>query len=131
VGGNDSGGWIAEAGFSVTPGGFRSGHVDEGTPGGGDQPAFGIRRWVGLPRAQRPEQGLLYRVLGGGEIRPTVDEDVQDLRGKLPQPKVVDIHSIKLGRSVRKGRTSSHSWIGRPPAPGAADISPAISIARS
>ena len=29
------------------------------------------------------------------------------------------------------GRTSSHSWIGLPPAPGAADNSPASSIARS
>jgi hypothetical protein len=36
-----------------------------------------------------------------------------------------------VGGAVRNGRTSSHSWIGFPPAPGAADSSPASSTARS
>lgn len=36
-----------------------------------------------------------------------------------------------VGGADRNGRTSSHSWIGVPPAPGAADSSPASSSARS
>lgn len=40
-------------------------------------------------------------------------------------------HSVTVGGAVRNGRTSSHSWIGLPPAPGAADSSPASSSARS
>lgn len=38
---------------------------------------------------------------------------------------------MTLWWAVRNGRTSSHSWIGSPPAPGAADSSPASSTARS
>ena len=40
-------------------------------------------------------------------------------------------HSMVSEWCCRKGRTSSHSWIGLPPAPGAADSSPASVIARS
>ena len=40
-------------------------------------------------------------------------------------------HWVTVGGAARNGRTSSHSWIGSPPAPGAADSSPASSIARS
>ena len=38
---------------------------------------------------------------------------------------------VTVGGGVRKGRTSSHSLIGCPLEPGAADSSPASSIARS
>ena len=50
---------------------------------------------------------------------------------ELAELDVVHDHSVMVGGAVRKGRTSSHSWIGSPPAPGAADSSPASSIARS
>ena len=40
-------------------------------------------------------------------------------------------HSVMVGSAARNGRTSSHSWTGLPPAPGAADNSPASSSARS
>jgi hypothetical protein len=40
-------------------------------------------------------------------------------------------HSVMVGGAARDGRTSSHSWIGFPPAPGAADSPPASSSARS
>ena len=39
--------------------------------------------------------------------------------------------SVTVGGALRNGRSSNHSWIGRPPAPGAADSSPASSSARS
>jgi len=42
-----------------------------------------------------------------------------------------DVPWVNVGGAAMKGRTSSHSWIGSPPAPGAADSSPASSIARS
>jgi hypothetical protein len=124
-------GGFAEPGLSVASRGVRSGHIDEGSPGDGDQPALGIRRWVDLPRAERPDQRLLHGVLGRREVCAAADEDAQDLRNELPQPNVVDNHSVTVGGAVRNGRTSSHSWIGWPPAPGAADSWPAISVARS
>ena len=37
-------------------------------------------------------------------------------------------HSVMVGVAARNGRTSSHSWIGFPPAPGAADSSPATDV---
>ena len=84
-----------------------------------------------LPRRERPDERLLHRVLGRREVGTATDEDAQDLRDELAQLDVVHGHSVTVGGAVRKGRTSSHSWIGSPPAPGAADSSPASSIARS
>ena len=40
-------------------------------------------------------------------------------------------HSVMVGGAARNGRSSSHSWIGSPPGPGAAESSPASSRARS
>ena len=84
-----------------------------------------------LPRRERPDERLLHGVLGRREVGAATDEDAQDLRDELAQLDVVHGHSVTVGGAVRKGRTSSHSWIGSPPAPGAADSSPASSIARS
>ena len=80
---------------------------------------------------ERPDHRLLHGVLGRREVRTATDEDAQDLRDELAQLDVVHDHSVMVGGAARKGRTSSHSWIGSPPAPGAADSSPASSIARS
>ena len=52
-------------------------------------------------------------------------EDAQRPRGELAQRDLVHrrpiagVHSVTVGAAVRKGRTSSHSWIGSPPAPSA------------
>ena len=70
-------------------------------------------------------------VLGRREVGSATDEDAQDLRDELAELDIVHSHSVKVGGGARNGRTSSHSWIGAPPAPGAADSSPASSIARS
>ena len=84
-----------------------------------------------LPRGERSDERLLHRVLGRREVRTATDEDAQDPGDELAQLDLVHGHSVTVGGAVRKGRTSSHSWIGLPPAPGAADSSPASSIARS
>ena len=80
---------------------------------------------------ERPDERLLHGVLGRREVGAATDEDAQDPRDELAQLDVVHGHWVKVGGAARKGRTSSHSWIGSPPAPGAADSSPASSIARS
>ena len=58
-------------------------------------------------------------------------EDAQDLGDELTQLDVAHGHSVTVGGAVRKGRISNHSWIAFPPAPGAAESSPASSRARS
>ena len=80
---------------------------------------------------ERPDERLLHGVLGRREVRSATDEDAQDPWDELAQLDVVHGHWVTVGGAARKGRTSSHSWIGSPPAPGAADSSPASSIARS
>ena len=92
---------------------------------------LGSDGWIVLPRVQCPDERLLHRVLGRREVGTATDEDAQDLRDELTQLDVVHDHSVTVGGSVRKGRTSSHSWIASPRAPGAAESSPASSIARS
>ena len=84
-----------------------------------------------FPGGERPDERLLHRVLGRREVCTATDEDAQDLWDELAQLDIVHGHSVTVGGAARKGRTSSHSWIGSPPAPGAADSSPASSIARS
>ena len=80
---------------------------------------------------ERPDERLLHGVLGRREVGTATDEDAQDPWDELAELDLVHGHSVTVGGSARKGRTSSHSWIGLPPAPGAADSSPASSIARS
>lgn len=81
--------------------------------------------------AESADERLLRGVLGRREIRTATDEDAQHVGDELAQLDVVHDYCVTVGGAVRKGRTSSHSWIGSPPAPGAADSSPASSIARS
>src|SRR5205085_6371551 len=106
-------------------------HVEEGSPRDRDEPPRGIGGQLVPPRGERPDERLLYGVLGRREVRTATDEDAQDPWDELAQLDVIHRHSVTVDGWVRKGRTSSHSWIGSPPAPGAADSSPAISIARS
>ena len=80
---------------------------------------------------QRPDEGLLHGVLGRREVGTATDEDAQHPGDELPQLDLVHGQWVTVGGAVRKGRTSSHSWIGWPLLPGAADSSPASSIARS
>lgn len=64
-----------------------------------------------------------------------LDEGRQDTGDQIPQLGLAHRfgrhYSVTVGGVVMNGRTSSHSWIGSPPAPGAADNSPASSTARS
>jgi hypothetical protein len=88
------------------------------------------------PAAQRLEQALLDGILRRREVSPATHEDTYDGGDELPQGRLVHRrhpgrHSVTVGGSAMNGRTSSHSWIGLPPAPGAADSSPASSTARS
>ena len=89
---------------------------------------------AGASRSQAregPDERLLNGVLGRREVGAATDEDAQDPGDELAQLDVVHRHSVTVSGAVRNGRSSSHSWIGSPPAPGAADSSPASSIARS
>src|SRR5690606_12079023 len=96
-----------------------------------DQPAFGISGRLLLPRGERPDERFLHRVLGRREVGAATDEDAEHLRDEVAQLVVVHAHSVTVGGAARNGRTSNHSWIGLPFAPGAADNSAASSIARS
>ena len=109
----------------------RSHQVEECSPGGGDEPSLGIGGHFVFPRRECSDERFLHRVLGRREVCTATDEDAQDRWRKLAQLDVVHGHSVTVSGAPRKGRTSSHSWIGSLPAPGAADSSPASSIARS
>ena len=119
----------------LTPaaGGVGPGRVEEPAPGHRDQPALRVPRRVVRPDADRLDQGVLHGVLGRREVGSAADEDPEHARREAPEQDLVhpDGHSVMVGGSVRNGRSSSHSWIGLPPAPGAADRSPASSMARS
>jgi hypothetical protein len=60
---------------------------------------------------------------------PANSSDSVSIAWKRASPTVR--HFVMVGGVARNGRTSSHSWIGFPPAPGGADNSPASSSARS
>src|SRR3712207_9365731 len=78
------------------------------------------------PRSTLFPYTTLFRshgILGRGEVGSAPDEDTDHRGHELPQQRLV--HSVTVGDSLRNGRTSSHSWIGSPPAPGAGDNSPA------
>ncbi len=77
------------------------------------------------------EIGGVSCVLGGHEVGAATDEGCERSGDECAPLQVVHGHSVTLGGAARNGRSSSHSWIGSPPAPGAADSSPASSIARS
>src|SRR5262249_49783520 len=93
--------------------------VEEPAPRDRDEPALRIARWIVRPALQRPDQRLLHGILGRREVGAAPDEDADRGRHELPQQRLV--HSVVTGAWLRNGRTSSHSWIGLPPAPGAAD----------
>src|SRR5262249_44887238 len=97
----------------------------------GDEPRRGIGGHLVLPRRERADERLLYCVLGRREVSSATDEDVQDPGDELAQLDGVHGYWVTVGGAERKGRSSSHSWMGSPPAPGAADNSPASSTARS
>lgn len=123
----------------LTPaaGGVRPGRVEELAPGHGDQPALRVPRLLDGPDTDRLDQCVLYGVLGRREVGSAADEDREHARCEASEQGLVHLrghvgsHSVMVGGSVRNGRSSSHSWIGLPPAPGAADSSPASSTARS
>ena len=122
---------VVESDFSVVTSSVRSFDVEERSPRDSDQPALRVGGHLALPRGECADERLLDGVLGRREICTATDEDAQYLWDELAQLDVVHGHSVTVGGSARKGRTSSHSWIGLPPAPGAADNAPASSIARS
>ena len=120
-----------EADLSIAARGVRPRHVEESSPRDSDEPALEVggllvvptRRAPGrAPPAPRPRPSRNLHRDGRGRSGPWHE---------LAQLDVVHGHSVKVGGAAMKGRTSSHSWIGLPPAPGAADSSPASSTARS
>ena len=125
-----------ESEFAVAARGFRPRHVEERSPRDRDEPSRPVGGHLVIPCRERPDERLLDGVLGGREVRTAADEDAQDTWDERAQLDAVRVrwergHWVTVGGSAMKGRTSSHSWIGSPPAPGAADSSPASSIARS
>ena len=124
---------LINAVLTTAAGGVRPGRVEEPAPGHGDQPALRVPRWVGRPDAHGLDQRVLHGVLGRREVGSAADEDPEHARREAPEQGLVHPrgHSVMVGAEARNGRTSSHSWIGSPPAPGAADRSPASSMARS
>ena len=149
IGGGGRTGWrlVGDQDLAPVPGDVGSGEVDEAPPRRGDQPALGVVGEFDGPRPpvfEGPDQRLLDGVFGGREVGPAVDEGRQDAGDQLPElglrhpaprvrgvNRVVAHYSVTVVGALMNGRTSSHSWIGLPPAPGAADNSPASSTARS
>ena len=56
----------------------RACHVEEGSPSDRDEPARGVAGRLVPPRRQRPDERLLYGVLGRREVCTATDEDAQD-----------------------------------------------------
>src|SRR5204862_5518615 len=106
-------------------------HVEEGAPGDRDEAPRGVRGQRAPPRGERADERLVHGVLGRREVGTAADKAAQDPWDELAQLDVIHDHWVTVGGAARKGRTSSHSWIGLPPAPGAAETSPASSTARS
>ena len=73
----------------------------------------------------RLDQRLLHGVLGRREVVPAPDEDTEHLRREVAQDLPRSLRAP--GTSSMTGRTSSHSWIGLPPLPGAFDTRAATS----
>src|SRR5699024_10871439 len=80
-------------------------------------PAPGLRR-------RRDATGLLTR-----PVAPVAES--RSAAGLSADGRPPRSHSPVSGGSPSNGRRSGHPWTGSPPAPGAADNSPAISTARS
>lgn len=105
--------------------------VEESAPRHRDQPALRVARRILRPHPQGFDERVLDGILGRREIRSAADEDADHRGDERAQQRLVHVYSVTVGGSDMNGRTSSHSWIGFPPAPGAADSSPASSSARS
>ena len=127
--------FVCDPELATTPCDVGSGEIDETSPCRGDQPALGVVGALVRPCFDGPDQCFLDGVLGGGEVRSTVDEGRQYARNQISQlglvHRIAGHYSVTVVGAPMNGRTSSHSWIGLPPAPGAADNSPANSTARS
>lgn len=122
--------WLGlDPGLADVPGAVRPDRVQEFPPRDRDQPALRVRRRVLRPRRQRPNQRLPHGVLGRREVCSTTDEDAGDRGNQLSQQRFVSLRDG--GVAVRNGHSSSHSQIGAPPGPGAAEYSPVTSTARS
>ena len=78
-----------ESDLSVVAGRARPGHVEERSPGDGDQPALGFGGQLVLPSGERPDQRLLHCVLGRREVGSATDEDAQDPGDELAQLDIV------------------------------------------
>src|SRR5215471_6550262 len=98
-------------------------HVEEDPPRDGDEPSGRIGGWVVLPRGERACERLLYGVLGRREVGTATAEDAQHMGNELTKLEVDRRHCVTFGGSAMNGRSSNHSWIGSPLAPGAADSS--------
>ncbi|CAM5360631.1 hypothetical protein SVIOM342S_09131 [Streptomyces violaceorubidus] len=124
---------LLDAVLAPPAGGLGAGRVEEPPPGHGDQPPLRVPGRVGRPGADRLDQRVLDRVLGRREVGSAADEGGQHAGREAPDQGLVHRrdHSVTVGCAPMNGRSSSHSWIGFPPAPGAADSSPASSTARS
>ena len=91
-------------------------------PGAGRRARPGARR-RGRP-GRRPRRRRSRRRGGPG---PRSRPGSACAEGPGPARRPRPAHSVTVGGALRNGRTSSHSWIGFPPAPGAADSSAASS----
>ena len=114
--------------------------VDQLAAGDPQQPRLRVVGRAAGPVPHGLDQGLLDGVLGASEVRSATDENAKDLRRQRPHQLVhlvlvhlvlvhaaVPTYSAVACSSAKNGRTSSHSWIGRPPWPGAAESSAAAS----
>jgi hypothetical protein len=123
----------------VATGGLGAVGVEELAPGNRDQPALRVGRRPVRPGQRGLDECFLHGVLGRPDVDSATHEDADHRGSQLPQQQFVHHlicpgrsgHSVTVGGALRNGRTSSHSWIGLPPAPGAADSSPASASARS
>ena len=93
-----------------------------------------VRHAVVGPGGGGCHEGLLYCVLGVGEVAVAADDDAEGPRGQLAQ-QTLDAwrlrHTTSGSGALTIWRTSMRWRIGAPPWPGAAEIWAAISRARS
>ena len=100
--------------------------VEELAPGNRDQPALRVGGLPVRPGQRSLDERFLHGVLGRREVSSAMHEDADHRGSQLPQQQFVHYlirpgrsgHSVTVGGALRNGRTSSHSWIGLPPASG-------------
>jgi hypothetical protein len=106
--------------FAVATGGLAAPRVDQPPHRDGGEPRPRVVRRALRPDAQRVEEGLLQRVLGGVEVLAAPHQAREHPGDEGPQLALVHPAFLPVGHAAQPmiSRTSIHSYIGSPPGPG-------------